>query len=104
VKRRPRRLPGRTAPAANGCSAPTQTTPPRPYELIPGVAAALSSISLAEAQQLAAFRLEERKGAPSLSAALHVAAGELYDRAARELRGDGSERPRPGKGRDPPRV
>lgn len=63
--------------------------PDRPYELIPGVAAALASISLAEAQQLAAFRLEERQGAPALAAALHVAAGELYDKAARELRGDG---------------
>ncbi|GBF99683.1 hypothetical protein Rsub_12377 [Raphidocelis subcapitata] len=63
--------------------------PDRPYELIPGIAAALSSVSLAEAQEVAAFRLEERAGAPATLAALHAAAAELYDRAAKDLRGDG---------------
>jgi hypothetical protein len=99
---RPAAAPGLSLPtvlcAPSLHSRPTSTPhpphpPPRPYELIPGVAAALSSVSLAEAQQLAAFRLEERGGAPATAAALHVAAAELYDKAARELRSDGSEPP-----------
>ncbi|KAI8472327.1 MAG: BRO1 domain-containing protein [Monoraphidium minutum] len=64
----------------------------RPFELLPGVASAMGSVALAEAQQLAAFRLEERGGGAATIASLHAAAGDLYDRALRELKSDGAEK------------
>ncbi|KIZ06240.1 hypothetical protein MNEG_1717 [Monoraphidium neglectum] len=64
----------------------------RPFELLPGTAAGMAAVSLAEAQQLAALRLEERGGGAATVASLHAAAGELYDKALRDFRSDGAEK------------
>ena len=49
----------------------------RPPELVPGVAAGLAMLSLAEAQAVTAHRAEQRGSGPALVAALHVGtAGE----------------------------
>jgi hypothetical protein len=66
--------------------------PRRPFELLPGTAAGMAAVSLAEAQQLAALRLEERGGGAATVASLHAAAGELYDKALRDFRSDGGGR------------
>ncbi len=62
--------------SVNDCWHPCSTcncTECRIPELVPGIAAALSRLSLAEAQAVTAHRAELRGSSPALTAALHVA-------------------------------
>jgi hypothetical protein len=77
-----RRLADRTLPAIFL----SLGTRDRPLEITPPAAEALSSVCLAEAQQLAAFRAEGRNSPPSLRASLHLGARDLFSRASKALR------------------
>jgi hypothetical protein len=84
--------PGPTTRSAGTSAAPGGPLPPglalpgdRPAELVPGVAAALGALCLADAQALASARAEAKGLTPRSLAALHVGAAGLYAEARSRL-------------------